>query len=85
MIVRDLTQKKTEYKGQPTFASDIHCPCRPCFNAHDCGKFNGGKWHKDFCCATNYNGGCPDPIPEPSHILNRQKRCERCGQYIKDK
>jgi len=82
MIVRDLTLKKTDYKGHPCWAIDVVCPCRPCYNCHDCGSFNGGRWHPNFACASNWNSGCPQPKTEPVHILNRQHRCKRCGVKV---
>lgn len=85
-IVRDKTLKKSEYKGHPTYAVDDVCPCRPCFNAHDCTPPNPAhsrKVYSDvFHCATNWNSGCPQPKPEPEHILNRLNNCKRCGIHI---
>jgi len=83
-IVRDLTLKKTDFKGHPCYAIDEYCPCRPCYNCHDCtppNRMHSNKVYSDiFHCASNYNRGCPDSIPVPVHILNRQHRCKRCGQ-----
>ncbi len=86
MIVRDRTQPKTKYKGRPTDARDELCPCRPCYNAHDCGRRNTvGQWRPDMQCATRYNGGCPDNLrkTEPSHVYRgpRGKVCLRCGAH----
>jgi len=87
MIVRDLTLPKSEYKGHPTHAVSVECPCRPCFNAHDCtppDRRYGKQIHSDvFHCATNWNKGCPEPKPEPEHLLNRQGHCKRCGAFVK--
>lgn len=87
MIVRDLTLKKSEYKGHPCYASEAVCPCRPCFNCHDCNPpnrdYSNNVYSDIFDCASRYNSGCPQPNPEPVHILNRQHRCKRCGQYAK--
>jgi hypothetical protein len=93
MRVRDLTLKKSEYKGRPTDASDEACPCRPCYNAHDCGNpkpiyknglhvSNNYKAGIDMQCATRYNRGCPGPKPEPVHQYSGQRgqKCLRCGQ-----
>lgn len=80
------------YKGRPTFAVDRLCPCRPCFNAHDCGHSNSySGWVTKMHCATNYNRGCPQPIPEPYHIVKlknprvrpEKRRCVRCGETVK--
>lgn len=82
MIVRDRTLPKTEYKGRETDAGDSACPCRSCYNAHDCGRRNTvGEWKPDMQCATRYNGGCPDPKPTPEHVYSgpRGKVCKRCG------
>ena len=88
MIVRDLSLKKTDYKGHPTHAIEKECPCRPCFNAHDCRppdpRFSKKVYSDIFSCATNWNNGCPPrPFPEPKHDLNRVKHCRRCGQYVR--
>jgi len=84
MIVRNKLLKKTDYKGSPTAAMDRLCPCRPCFNAHDCGRWAGGKWKAYFACASRYNNGCPHPVPEPVHILHstREYVCKRCGKRL---
>lgn len=84
MIVRDLTQKKTDYKGHPCHASGAFCPCRPCYNCHDCNppdpRYSKKVYSDTFSCAVNWNSGCPQPKPEPNHILNRLGRCRRCGE-----
>jgi len=83
IVVRDLTQKKTDYKGKPCYAVDKECPCRSCYNCHDCtppNREHSKKIYSDvFYCATNWNNGCPSPKPEPVHDFNKQKRCRRCG------
>ena len=91
MQVRDKTKKKTEYKGRLTDASDAQCPCRPCFNAHDCSDpvrvFNKlGVWVSNKTvpkmeCATRYNRGCPNPLPTPEHVYlsSIARVCKRCG------
>ena len=85
MIVRDLTLKKADYKGHPCDASYSFCPCRPCFNCHDCSppdRTHSKKFYSDvFSCASRWNNGCPQPLPEPKHDLSRQGRCKRCGEY----
>lgn len=85
-IVRDNTQPKGSYKGHPCWAVAEACPCRPCFNCHDCRPpdyAKTGKVYSDtFHCATNWNSGCPYPYPEPVHDLNRVGHCRRCGIYI---
>lgn len=87
MKVRDYTQRVTEYKGHWTFAVDSNCPCRPCYNAHDCtppSREHSNKVYSDiFHCATNWNNGCPHPFPEPGHILSPYGTvCKRCKQRI---
>lgn len=83
---RDKTKLKTEYKGHECYVVDYDCPCRPCYNPHDCAPPNPAfsrKVHSDvFHCATNWNSGCPYPRPEPVHILNRQHKCKRCGEHV---
>jgi hypothetical protein len=81
ILVRDKTLKPTEYKGRPTLAVYKDCPCRPCYNAHDCGRLNSqGKWVPLMHCVTNWNRGCPDPDIEPEHIyVPRGRVCKRCG------
>ena len=80
--VRDHTIKVTEYKGRWTYASDLMCPCRPCYNAHDCGHYIGsGTWIVSMACATNANDGCPSPKPKPEHIPPKRGRlCKRCRE-----
>jgi hypothetical protein len=74
--VRDSTIPKAEYKGRVTWAADRVCPCRPCYSPHDCGGYYG------MSCVENHNHGCPYPKPETNHILNKRKRCRRCGLYL---
>lgn len=87
MIVRDLTLKKSDYKGHHCHAVGSFCPCRSCYNAHDCTPPNSAYskkvYSETFSCATNWNTGCPHPLPEPEHDLNRQGRCKRCGENPK--
>jgi len=94
MKARDHTFKKTEYKGQYCDAADAYCPCRPCYNCHDCGYYINGKRIKSFECATRHNNGCPSPMPRPKHIFKNTKRfsnrkkgdeftCVRCKQKVK--
>jgi len=86
MKVRDKTLPKTEYKGRETEARDRDCPCRPCYNAHDFGYTRTGinrtlVWVVRMECATRWNNGCPDPLPEPEPIYTskRGRVCKRCG------
>jgi len=88
MKVRDRTMLVSEYRGQWTEASDKECPCRPCYNPHDCGYSRTGPnktnvWVARIECATRWNGGCPSPKPEPQHIYRskrgRERYCRRCG------
>ena len=80
--VRDKTKKRSEYKGRITDARDELCPCRSCYNAHDCGHLDyRGKQLVHMACATRWNNGCPQPLPEPEHIFKSEKAniCKRCG------
>ena len=91
MKVRDRMHKLSEYKGRLTDACDALCPCRPCFNAHDCGtpkrvyddkgRWVSNKYVPDMQCATRHNNGCSQPKLEPEHIYtsNRARTCKRCG------
>jgi len=95
MKVRNHLYSKKEYKGQFCEALDEYCPCRKCFNCHDCGyRLPNGEWVSLFECATRYNKGCPDLPPRPTHIFKMTKRfenrkkgdefkCLRCGQKVK--
>ena len=80
MLVRDKSLPKSDYKGRPTQALDSLCPCRPCWNPHDCGYIDSqGKWHIRMECATRWNHGCPS-VRDPSHLLPPRVRiCKRCG------
>lgn len=91
MKVRDRTLKVSEYKGRWTNVSNVECPCRRCYNAHDCGwnRFDGTRVIS-MECATRFNNGCPEH-PKTSHIFRSTKRlskrktgdvfrCIRCSQ-----
>jgi hypothetical protein len=94
MKVRDRLLDKREYKGRLTEAADKICPCRVCWNPHDCGYRGGnGKWMTVMRCVTNYKSGCPHDInkklPRPIHIVRAKagskgqtRICLRCGQRI---
>lgn len=86
MEVRDRLLKKSEYKGRMTEASGEDCPCRPCYNAHDCGythSYHG--WVVRMACSTRDNHGCPSPKREPEHRYSsdRARKCLRCGAWRK--
>ena len=87
MIARDLTLPKADYKGHPCHVKEKDCPCKPCYNCHDCtppNREHSDKVYSDtFRCAVNWNKGCPIPEPTANHILNRQNRCKRCGTKVK--
>lgn len=95
MHVRDYTLSQTDYKGRWTEASDWQCPCRPCYNAHDCGRpvpvydkngrWVGNRYVLDMQCATRYNRGCPSPKPEPTHQFGRKvgSLCYRCRGAVR--
>lgn len=80
--VRDYTKKLSEYKGRWTYALELDCPCRPCYNPHDCGYRNHKQWIMEMRCLTNYKRGCPTNMPKPQHIVKtkRQRKCLRCKQ-----
>ena len=85
---------KREYKGRLTEAADKICPCRVCWNPHDCGYRGGsGKWMTVMRCVTNYKNGCSFDInkklPRPVHIIRAKaggkgqtRVCLRCGQRV---
>ena len=82
MLVRDKTKRLVEYKGRRTDASDKLCPCRSCYNPHDCGyRLGSGKRLILMECVTRHNSGCPIPKPEPKHIYKSERAyvCQRCG------
>jgi hypothetical protein len=87
MMILVKNQMEKGYKGRATLAVDRECPCRECFICHDCGyRASNGKWIVKMYCATNFNKGCPNPKPEPIHILGAVKykkffnrTCLRCG------
>ena len=91
MQVRDRTKKLSEYKGRWTDAYESVCPCRPCYNAHDCGHqsrvYNrDGVWSDiehivRMECATRYNYGCPHPMKAAEHMfpVTRTGYCRRCA------
>ncbi|MDD4931829.1 MAG: hypothetical protein PHG66_06840, partial [Candidatus Colwellbacteria bacterium] len=78
MIVKDRTEPR-KGRGRDIEAPHEFCPCLPCWWLENSG---GG-------CTTQERKGCPDPLPEPSHILsiggmNRHKaNCRRCLVEIK--
>ena len=89
MLVRDHTQDKGSYKERPTEANDSLCPCRPCYNAHDCGYYGydrQGKsaWIVNMECATRWNNGCTrdenGELPKPEHVYKTpgSRKCLRC-------
>lgn len=81
MLVKDkLADNK--YKMSNTEAAEKACPCRSCYNAHDCGyRTSSGKWVVSMRCATRNHNGCPE-IYETKHVYkrNRGKKCLRCGE-----
>lgn len=88
MKVRDHTKNLSEYKGHWTYAVDANCPCRSCYNSHDCTPpnraYSNQLYSEVFHCASNWNNGCPSPLPKPVHIPRlRGVICERCKQSIK--
>ena len=84
IIVKDKTEERGSYKAHPCFAVHIDCPCRPCFNCHDCTPPNrehtNEVYSKVFHCATNWNKGCPEPEQKAEHIFKPHSAyCSRCG------
>ena len=94
MKVRDRLLDKREYKGRLTEAVDKMCPCRTCWNPHDCGyRAGSGKWITVMRCVTNHKSGCPrdinNELPRSIHIIRAKtggrgqtKICLRCGQKV---
>lgn len=96
MKVRNKLLNKKEYKGRFTEASDKMCPCRPCYNPHDCGYRGGdGKWIVNMYCVTNYNNDCPTHLGGelliPIHTIRSKweyrrkgqiRTCLKCGQKV---
>jgi len=94
MKIRNRLLDKREYKGRLTGAADKMCPCRVCWNPHDCGyRAGNGKWITVMRCVTNYKSGCPFDInkelPRPIHVIRAKagrkgqtRICLRCGQRI---
>jgi len=94
--IRNRLLNEKEYKGRWTEAADKFCPCRRCYNAHDCGYTGGdGKRVIVMQCATRYNSGCPTRIRGelliPIHIIRSKweyrkkgqtRVCKRCGQRV---
>ncbi|MBT9168374.1 MAG: hypothetical protein DDT19_01719 [Syntrophomonadaceae bacterium] len=79
------------YKGQEVNCPDRVCPCRPCYNPHNCGYRLGVRYVDNFVCLTNHDRGCPDNKPEPVHILRVRdcrlkvgatRVCMRCGVKV---
>jgi len=94
MKVRNRLLNKREYKGRLTGAADKMCPCRICWNPHDCGyRAGNGRWITVMRCVTNYKSGCPfginKELPRPIHIIRAKaggkgqtRICLRCGQKV---
>jgi len=92
--VRDWLLDKREYKGRLAEAADKMCPCRACWNPHDCGyRAGNGKWITVMRCVTNYKSGCPFDITKelsrPIHIIRvkaggrgQTRICLRCRQKV---
>ena len=87
MKVRDKTLSIRDYKGRWTEASGGSCPCRSCYNAHDCGSYGHSGWITRMECAIRWNSGCPDDdneVYQPKHLLRtlRSMICIRCGSPV---
>jgi len=71
MLTRDRTYSIKSFNGRPIDTLDEMCPCRTCFIIH--------QNHNE--CFTRFSIGCPEYLPEPDHISNKQGlRCIRCGK-----
>ncbi len=83
MRVRDRTLPLGEYKGRWTDARDESCPCRPCYNAHNCARSSATYLSNPVMrCATRENDGCPTPMPSSAHLYTPRGRvCQRCGEH----
>lgn len=59
--------------------------CRPCGNVHDFSYSTSGGliYHHRFHCLRHWNGGCPEPKPEPVHDLARNGYCRVCHRRIR--
>jgi hypothetical protein len=94
MKVSDRLLDIREYKGRLTEVADKICPCRSCYNPHDCGyRAGSGKWITVMRCVTNYKSGCPHDtnkkLPRPIHIIRAKaggkgqtRICLKCGQKV---
>jgi hypothetical protein len=82
-MVRDRALKKSDYKGHEVPGVDKNCPCRPCYNPHDCGYLDSqAHWISRFHCATNWDRGCPPALPEPKHeVPDGHRVCIHCGWH----
>lgn len=79
MKVSDYTKPISEDRGRLTDAYDEVCPCRPCYAPYDFGRTDSqGRHIENIECATRHNHGCPNPLPEPEHMLIRSGDCKRC-------
>jgi hypothetical protein len=82
MIVRDKTFPMTLAGGLKIDAEDQCCPCRKCWSIT--------RLFDE--CITRMRNGCPDPKPDPDHMLsvtkigraprNGKARCARCGERV---
>jgi hypothetical protein len=83
MEARNRELDKGDYKGRMTQCIAADCPCKPCWNPHDCGGYgtrNGVYQHIPYmACLTNWVSGCPEADErKPEHKIVRG-RCVRCG------
>ncbi len=80
MIVRNRLVKSDNYNGMPTSASDVDCPCKPCYRPHDVGfVLPSGRHVKNVVCLTRHNRGCPDAEVVSEHVWGKTGICKRCG------
>lgn len=82
MMTRDRTYHIAMAGGNRVDAEDRSCPCRSCWSVT-------GLYKE---CITRMKRGCPDPKPDPDHMLsvtkigraprNGKARCARCGERV---
>ena len=72
---RLTTDARRSRDDQMVHAAEAVCPCRNCYGPHEMKR---DYWE----CRRRYMHGCPQPQPQPSHILHKGDTCARCGETI---